>query len=177
MRQRIFTEGRVGLQDGYVHNADSKQVGLSYNMREDMGKAQTAEEMHAAIGFDCWVVVPIHSPWHSDETLEGTRLTLVGHMPTHWCMNMCCVGYSSCIALLGVLSTLCVVYKACLFHLEDIRHRGHDLMLRIIAIAILPQMLHLHLGTELAPLGGIASINVGLCYHVAGTDKRPARCI
>lgn len=65
-------------QDGYVHNADSKQVPLAGpGARAAIEKATTAEAMHKAVGFDCWVVVPIDSIAHADKTLEGTRLTLV----------------------------------------------------------------------------------------------------
>lgn len=61
-----------------MHNADSQQVGLQGDsMREAIAKATTAWEMHDAIGFDCWVVVPIDSVIHPGATLEGTRLTLV----------------------------------------------------------------------------------------------------
>ena len=68
------------LQDGFVHNADSQQVALEGDgMRDAIAKASTAAEMHAAIGIDCWVVVPIDSPSQPDQTLEGTRLTLVCH--------------------------------------------------------------------------------------------------
>lgn len=68
----------VCAQDGYVHNADSKQVPLAGpGARAAIGKATTAEAMHKAIGFDCWVVVPIDSIAFAGQTLEGTRLTLV----------------------------------------------------------------------------------------------------
>ena len=67
-----------GLQDGYVYNADSQKVPLKGDaMRDAIAQASSAEDMHTAIGFDCWVVVPIDSLAHPGDTLEGTRLTLV----------------------------------------------------------------------------------------------------
>lgn len=39
-------------------------------------QATTPAAMYAAIGLDCWVVVPIRSLSRTGHTLEGTRLTL-----------------------------------------------------------------------------------------------------
>lgn len=46
-------------------------------MRVKVATAQTAEDMHLALGQDCWVVVPIASAAQPGLVLEGSRLTLV----------------------------------------------------------------------------------------------------
>ena len=64
-------------QDGKAHDAASEAFTLDARMRAAVAAAQTAEEMHAALGRDCWVVVPIASIAQPGLLLEGSRLTLV----------------------------------------------------------------------------------------------------
>ena len=65
------------VQEGKAHDAASQAFSLTPAMRAKMAAAQTAEEMHAAVGQDCWVVVPIASIAQPGLIMEGSRLTLV----------------------------------------------------------------------------------------------------
>ena len=64
-------------QEGAAHDAAGKPFALSPGMRAKVAAAQTAEDMHLAVGQDCWVVVPIASAAQPGLVLEGSRLTLV----------------------------------------------------------------------------------------------------
>ena len=68
---------RSSAQEGKAHDAASQAFSLTPAMRAKMASAQTAEEMHAALGQDCWVVVPISSIAQPGLIMEGSRLTLV----------------------------------------------------------------------------------------------------
>ena len=67
----------LAAQDGKAHNANGQEFPITAAMREPVQAASTAMEMHAALGRDCWVVVPLQSLRQPGLILEGSRLTLV----------------------------------------------------------------------------------------------------
>lgn len=66
------------LQDGRAFNASSNPIPLgSETKQEAIRRAETADDLWAAVGEDSWAVVPIQSLLHPGASLEGTRLTVV----------------------------------------------------------------------------------------------------
>ena len=66
------------LQEGRAFDGGSNPIPLEgEDKKEAISKAQDAGSMWAAVGKDCWCVVPIKSTLHPEKVLEGTRLTVV----------------------------------------------------------------------------------------------------
>ena len=68
----------VALSQGYVYDADNKQIEIHGARADALAAAATAEEYwHAVGGRDSWVVVPVESSVRPGHGMEGTRLTVV----------------------------------------------------------------------------------------------------
>ena len=104
------------MQEGKAHDAASKAFALTPAMRARVAAAQTAEDMYAAIGQDCWVVVPIASAAQPGLVLEGSRLTLVSLWRTVFPCARPSEGRGACITLLGpdsAMSLRCSTKSSC----------------------------------------------------------------
>jgi len=68
----------VCVQEGKAFDGSSNPIPLGGDdVREAVSKAGDAEALWAAVGKDCWCVVPIKSTLNPEMVLEGTRLTVV----------------------------------------------------------------------------------------------------
>ena len=65
------------FQEGKAFDAKSKPIQLDEGKLNALKQANTVEKLWQAIGEDYWTVVPISSTQNPDQTLEGTRLTVV----------------------------------------------------------------------------------------------------
>jgi len=68
----------VLLAEGRAFDAHNVAVPISsQSKKKAVASATTAEQLHKALGVDCWAVVPIESISRGGHSLEGTRLTVV----------------------------------------------------------------------------------------------------